>query len=118
MSPSQSKFLLDENVDIRVKSHLEKRGFRVLICPKGIKNGEVAALAQKKSCILLTNDKDFANPDLFKPSEFSAIIVFHIHPPKLENLASALDKLFQNIPPAELAGKLMILGEDGVEIIK
>jgi len=115
---SKPKFLLDENVDVRLGSYLKKQGFSVSICPKGLKNGAVFSLAQRKSCILLTNDKDFANPDLFKPSKQSAIIVFRIHPPKLNNLIKGLSRLLSSFTPNQLAGKLVVLGEEGLEIIK
>lgn len=49
-------FLLDENVDIRVGVFLEQEGCTVSFVPKGIRNGEVLALAEKKHCILVTHD--------------------------------------------------------------
>lgn len=116
--PSECKFLLDENIDIRVKKYLAKRGFLVLICPKGIKDEELINLARRESCILLTNDKDFVNPNLFEFSDLPGIVVFRIHPPKLGNISAALDKLLSEIDLTELAGKLAVLGEDGLEIIQ
>lgn len=110
------KFLLDENVDVRLASYLKKRGFSVMICPKGITNGNVMSLARRKSCILLTNDKDFANSDMYKPSQFAGIVVFRIHPPKLKNLTTALEWLLVEISPDEFTGKLFVVGEGGIEI--
>lgn len=110
------KFLLDENVDVRLASFLERRGFSVLFPSKGLKNGAVASLAKKESSVLLTNDRDFANTDLFKPSEFAGIVVFAIHPPLLSKLESTLLRLFEEFSPEEFSGKIFLLSESGVEV--
>lgn len=122
MSPSAKKalkprFLLDENIDIHLSSYLKKHGFRVLLCPKGITNGAIISLAKEKSSILLTNDKDFADSNFSKPSKDFSIIVFRIHPPKLENLTKALNKLLSTFSLKDLFGKIIVLGEKGIEII-
>jgi len=78
--------LLDENVDVRLTSFLKKLGFSVLVSPKGLKNGAVLTLADKESCVLLTNDKDFTNLRAVKSSKFAGIVVFRVHPPTLSKL--------------------------------
>lgn len=113
----QLTFLLDENVDVRIASFLTKLGFSTTICPPSIKNGEVIKLAKKESRILLTNDKDFLNTDLYYPSQTAGIIVFRIHPPSLSNLTSALGKILDNVKPEEFSGKLYIVRQDAVEIM-
>jgi len=110
------KFLLDENVDVRLTSFLRKHGYFVLLSPKGLTNGAVVSLAGEKSCILLTNDKDFANLELITSSDVIGIVVFRIHPPELAKLESALKRLFEIIPPEEFVGKVLLLSEEGVEI--
>lgn len=79
------KFLLDENVDVRVALFLKKHGYSVLLCPKGLKNGAVLALAKKENNVLITNDTDFANPDLHGFAQTAGIVVLRLHPPKLES---------------------------------
>lgn len=91
--PVKLKFLLDENVDVRLASFLKKLGFSVLVSPKGLKNGAVLALTEKESCVLLTNDKNFVNLEAVKSSKLAGIVVFRVHPPKLSELESALSKL-------------------------
>ncbi|MBU1327420.1 DUF5615 family PIN-like protein [Patescibacteria group bacterium] len=78
--------MLDENVDVRLTSFLKKLGFSVLVSPKGLKNGAVLTLADKESCVLLTNDKDFTNLRAVKSSKFAGIVVFRVHPPTLSKL--------------------------------
>ena len=73
MSPlpkkTELKFLLDENVDVRLASFLKKRGFSVLLSSKGFTNGAIVSLAVKESRVLLTNDKDFVNLEPAKSLE-------------------------------------------------
>lgn len=113
---TKSKFLLDENVDIRLAPFLKRKGFSVLITPKGLKNGAVAALAKKERAVFLTNDKDFANSDLFKPSEYAGMIIFFIHPPTLPKLTKALDGLLSAIPSTEFVGKMFLLFDKTIEV--
>ncbi|MBU2460552.1 DUF5615 family PIN-like protein [Patescibacteria group bacterium] len=114
--PAKLKFLLDENVDVRLASFLKKAGFSVLVSPKGLKNGAVLSLATKESCVLLTNDKDFANLELVKSAKLSGIVVFRVHPPVLSKLESAMGKLLKEVSSTEFSGKVFLLSESGVEI--
>lgn len=114
--PLKLKFLLDENVDVRLSSFLKKLGFSVLVSPKGLKNGSVLALADKESCILLTNDKDFANLGTVKSSKSAGVVVFRVHPPTLSKLESALTRLLKEFSLQEFPGKVFLLSETGVEI--
>ena len=114
--PVKLKFLLDENVDVRLSSFLKRRGFSVLVSPKGLKNGSVLALADKESCVLLTNDKDFANLGVVGSSESAGVVVFRVHPPVLSKLESALARLLKEVSPKEFSGKVFLLSEAGVEI--
>lgn len=109
-------FLLDENVDIRVSSFLKDRGHQVLICPKGLKNGAVLQLARKRNCILITNDSDFANPGLHDFTKTAGIVVFRLHPPKLESILSALRKLLNAVPTSQFPKTLFIVTKVGIEI--
>lgn len=116
--PPALKFFLDENVDVRLASFLRKKGYKAFVCPKGLKNGAVFALAQEKSCVFLTNDKHFIQTNIFNPVSSAGIIVFYIHPPKVINLAVALEHLLETVKPVALSGKLFMLGKDGAELIK
>lgn len=105
------KFLLDENVDIRLSSYLKKAGFSVKLAEKGMKNSKLINLAKEESCVLITNDKDFANKDLYNPADYSGIIVFRIHPPILENLIKALNKFIKKNKSSAFTGKTFIISE-------
>jgi len=86
-----------------------------MLCPKGIKNGAVVAMAKKESCVLLTNDSDFANTGMYDPAELFGIVVFRIHPPSLDNLTAALENLLANTE--DFSGRLITVFEDGIEVV-
>ncbi len=110
-------FLLDENVDIRITSFLKNKGYSVLRVPAGIKNGEVIALAKKEKSILLTNDKDFANPLLYFNLQSSGIVVFSIHPPDIHKLTSVLEQLLAKSTPENMYGKILLIEEKGFTML-
>ncbi|MBI2641651.1 DUF5615 family PIN-like protein [Candidatus Roizmanbacteria bacterium] len=105
----ETRFLLDENVDIRLSSFLKKKGFDVEFAPKGIKNSNLINLAKEKACILITHDKDFANSNLYDPVTFAGMIVLRIHPPRLNNLVVSLDKFLNKNKSLDFRGKIFIL---------
>ncbi|MEK7166135.1 MAG: DUF5615 family PIN-like protein [Patescibacteria group bacterium] len=118
MTPqSQHKFLLDENIDIRLVKFLTDLGYQVVYCPKGAKNGQVISLSRKESAPLISLDKDFANPDLYSLTDSPGIIVLRIHPPTLEYLTAALTKLLSTYKFDQIFNKLFIVSPDNVEII-
>lgn len=92
MTTSRS-FLLDENVDIRVGKFLEQEGHDVAFVPKGIRNGEVLALAVKEHRILVTHDTDFLDAFIIHKNLSLVIVVMRIHPPTKEAIIAALSAL-------------------------
>lgn len=110
-------FLLDENVDVRISSFLKNKDYPVSIVPAGIRNGEVITLAKKENSILLTNDKDFANPLLYSNLQSAGIVVFHIHPPDVHKLTSALEHLLAKLAPEHMRGKITLVEENGYTIL-
>lgn len=110
--------MLDENVDIRIASVLKNHGYSVSVCPKGITNGELFSLAKRKGCVLITNDKDFANPDLHNLVNSPGVVVLRIHPPSVENTTEAMEKLLSIFSPVGFIGKLLVVNANGVEIIE
>lgn len=111
--PIKIRFLLDENVDVRISSLLKDKGYDVSRVPAGIKNGAVIALTQKENRILLTNDKDFTNPLLYSKLKSPSIIVFHVHPPDIPKLTSALERLLGRLTIADAHGKIFLVEENG-----
>lgn len=110
-------FLLDENVDIHLASVLKNRGHSVSVCPKGITDDRLLSLAKRKKCVLVTNDKDLADPDLHPPVKSAGIIVFRIHPPSAENISEAFENLLDTSATLDFAEKTFIISRTGVEII-
>lgn len=110
-------FLLDENVDIRISTFLKNKGYLSSRVPAGIKNGQVIALAKKENSILLTNDKDFANPLLYSNLQSTGIIVFSIHPPDIHKLTLAFEQLLDKSTPEKIYGKILLIKESGFTIL-
>ena len=111
-------FLLDENVDIRVAGFLKNRGCPVTLCPKGLNDNDVLALAKRNSQVLITFDKDFASPDLYRPAGTTGIIVLRVHPPKLKSIQLLLKNLLDSVPVDKFSETLFVATETGVEIIQ
>ncbi len=87
------RFLLDENMRAEIAEFLKRRGYDVLFVPKGLKNGEALALAERESRILITFDSDFENDLMYPPSKYHGMIRIRIHPPHVVKLTQALDNL-------------------------
>ncbi len=103
------KFLLDENVDVRVATFLRDQGYSVLLCPKGITNGAVAALAKKENRVLLTNDTDFTHNPQKAKVDHPSVIVFRIHPPSVVLLTNALREFLTRGSGKMLTGRVYVL---------
>lgn len=120
MSPSTTKttikFLLDENVPIKIRSFLETKGYSVVLTPKGIKNGQVIALANKEKRTLITHDTDFVEATLSTPAVIYGVIVFRIHPPHEEKLCASLEKMLRDV--TEFCNKRFLLDETGYTIFE
>lgn len=112
------RFLIDENVHVKIIDYLVSQGHDVMRVPSGIKNGQVVSLAQTEKRILVTNDKDFANRLLYDPNKYAGIIIFRIHPPTIEKLTLALQSLFVGVGAQfDWNGKLIIVEESGYHLI-
>ena len=77
------RFLLDENVPIKIGSFLESKGYNVFLTPKGLKNGQVVTFAHKET--------------LTPSVALYGIIVFRIHPPHVEKLCASLEKMLRYV---------------------
>lgn len=105
-------FLLDENVDIRLINFLQKSKYSAISIPKGLKNGDVIALAKKEKAILMTNDKDFL--DLSKYSNNCGIIVFNIHPPMIEKYLQSVNNLLSKVNLSKIENKIILAQENNI----
>ena len=111
------KFLLDENIDVRLASYLKNQGFSVSFSPKGIDDQSVIELAQKEKRIFISNDVDFTDTLLYPPKMFFGIIIFRIHPPRLDKLITSLTQLLTKLPSKTIKGKSFLLHENGYILI-
>ena len=109
------RFLIDEDVDVRLIGLLRRLGHDARRVPSGVKNGEVAKLAQAEHRILMTRDTDFTDSAKFPPSHFQGIIHIDIHPPRLGPIASSLKSWLATVPETEVAGRLFVLDEEGFD---
>lgn len=90
-------FLLDENVDVRVGKFLKEEGYDISFVPKGIRNGEVLALAQKDKRVLVTHDTDFLDAFSIHKDRSLIIVVIRIHPPTKEAVTAAFSALLPHL---------------------
>lgn len=103
------KFLVDENIKLRLAKLLEAKGHDVKLVSKGSSDKEVSFLAQKESRTILTHDSDFGNPILYPPKKFSGIILLRVIPPTLPKLSQSLENLLGIFRPKKFKGKTIIL---------
>jgi predicted nuclease of predicted toxin-antitoxin system len=113
---SQQRFLLDENVPREVNEFLEKKGFLAEYPPRGLSNSELATLAKERKAVLVSRDTDFLKSDVFRPEEFSGIIVFRIHPPNPEDLVKGISLCLEKIK--EFKGKLIVIGKYWLKLVE
>jgi len=111
------RFLLDENVGLKIAEWLRKTGHNVKIAPKGLRNSSLFELAKKTRRIFLTNDTDFLNSLLYPAKGTAGRIVFRIFPPTLANQLKGLSLILAKLPKKNLVGKLIELGQDGFKIL-
>lgn len=65
------RFLVDEDVDVRVIRVLKRLGHEAQRVPPGATNGTVIQLARRAGRVLLTRDSDFTNIALYPPPNYT-----------------------------------------------
>ena len=88
------KFLVDEDVPLKLLKVLLRSGHDAVRAEIGSSDLDNALRAKREDRILVTLDKDLANPLRFPPSEFN-IVRIHIHPPYAEPVIEAFQKLLR-----------------------
>ncbi len=107
------RFLIDENVDVRLIGFLKKLGHEARRVPPGTKNGAVMRLATQEKRVLVTRDDDFTDGLKYPPSKSSGIIHLDIHPPRLKMIGPSVKFFLAAMTAERMAGKLFILGDSG-----
>jgi predicted nuclease of predicted toxin-antitoxin system len=104
------KFLVDENVKLRLAKLLAASGHDVLLVKKGSSDKEIGRLAKKESRIILTHDNDFALSRLFCAKDFSGIVLIKVFPPSFAKIAASLENLLREFKTGNnFEGKLIVL---------
>lgn len=109
------RFLVDEDVDVRLIRVLRKLGHDAKRIPSGTTNGAVIRLAHTEHRVLISRDTDFTDSVRFPPSRFSGIVHLDIHPPRLGAITVVLKTLLSEVAEPAFAGKLFVLDETGYE---
>ena len=73
MSAQKCKFLLDENVRKELFDFLKKSSYDIEQI-RGLTNGKVAALTLKEKRVLVTNDSDFSNREMYPRDKFFLLL--------------------------------------------
>lgn len=112
------KFLLDENVHIGLLSFLTGLKHDVILCPKGIKNGELYKLILQEERTLITNDADFIKQP-YRSSHHFGIILLRIHPFDIEKQKTSVLNLINKSGEKEIfRNKTIILySEKNIEVL-
>lgn len=112
-SPSKVRFLLDENVKKRLERFLISKGFDVIV-PKGLSNGGLAELSKSEKRVLVTNDDDFADSELYPKEKIFSVVLLKIPQEEPETLLKAFSKLLEE--REEFEGYLIVLTKEKLEV--
>ena len=111
------RFLIDEDVDVRIIRLLRSLGHDAKRVPSGTLNGAVIRFAAEENRILISRNADFTNTETFPPSKYPGIIHLDIHPPRFNRIASPLKAFLKDASEAALSGKLVLLTEEGAVVL-
>jgi len=91
------RFLADENLELPIIRALRDKGHTVVLVESGTSDEEVLRRALEEKCILLTNDKDFADLTFLQQRASAGIILLRLarlrSPDKAREVVSAVDDL-------------------------
>ena len=106
-------FVLDHCIWKETENALCRAGFNCITLRQLGKteasNGEIIALAKDKKAILITRDRDFANPTLYPPGSHAGIIVLRITPKTMDAVHDNLIKTLQSLTLEQLSKNLLII---------
>ncbi len=110
------RFLLDENVPLRLKKALAAKGFQVVLATAklgtGAANHEIAEQAVRAGDIILTFDEDFLRlrPEI---KQLAKVIYFRLHPRDPRQAQRLLSKWIDKCIVMLEKGNLVRLTKDG-----
>ena len=112
------QFVADENVDPRIIARLRLDGhyiYSIYESNRGLKNGEVLALANQRQAVLITEDKDFG--EMLQREGCAAVGVVLVRlPDKTVPLEQKVEMVARTIDQCglRLQGSLTIIKPEGV----
>ncbi len=105
------RFLLDENVDIRVATFLEDRGHDVTAVARdyqrSLPDAEVLALAVREERIVITQDRDFGELVYRQQHAHAGVIYLRVQPPDIQLILGRLEALLQQ--PEERFSRFLVV---------
>jgi hypothetical protein len=110
------RFLVDEDVDVRVLSVLHRLGHEARRVPAGTTNGAVIQLPRRERRVLITRDADFTNVNRYPPGRSPGVTRLAIHPPWLKKIVPPLTRLLTSVAPVGFQGKVFVLEETGSHV--
>ena len=110
------KFLIDEDVPVKLIEALNSLGHDAIRAKKGTPDPDNANRTKEEGRIFITLDKDFTNRSMYSPNLFN-IIHIQIHPPYAEAVIDAVGGLLKNTSPTKLKG-LIVLRRSGPVFFK
>lgn len=113
-SQSKPKFLIDENVRIELLRFLKKEGYDVKSPTKRVADTKIALTSKREKRILVTNDSDFTDPELYSQDEIFAVVWLQIPQSESSKLNVSFQRLLSEYK-GNYKGKLFLLKEDSWE---
>lgn len=114
---------LDENLGIRGKEILVNAGFEVAtvaeqhMCSAG--DDELIERCRLEKRVLVTLDKEFSNPLVYKPANYCGIAVIRLKAaPTPDNLYACVRLLVNGLKSNEIDGKLWIVQEKAIRVYR
>ncbi|HEY8020112.1 MAG TPA: DUF5615 family PIN-like protein [Thermoanaerobaculia bacterium] len=109
------RLLADENLELPIVQALREKGHTVLLARSGTPDEEVLRSALQEDCILLTNDKDFAELTFLQRRASAGIILLHL--PRLRTREKALEvvKVVDDLGDS-LVGRIAVIEADATRV--
>jgi predicted nuclease of predicted toxin-antitoxin system len=108
------KLKLDENLGRRVAELVRQSGHDVSTVPEqklwSADDRTLIQTCRREARCLVTLDREFGNPLLFRPSQFAGIAVLRLpSKPAAEDLVAVIETLLAGLTQSSIEGKLWIV---------
>lgn len=112
---SSIKFLIDEDVPVKLLRVLRAAGHDAIRVEPSSSDSSIARQAKNEGRVLITLDKDFTNTALYPPSQCSIVHV-RIHPPHADAIVEAARRLLSTASPEKLRGLIVLESGGSIRI--